>query len=81
VIRPLLWAGTVLIVAGVLVIALTRAASDAMLEGREPSPMVDDGLGAPSRVWSVVGGVTIALGAACIGIGMNRWGHQDDALR
>ena len=27
----------------------------------------------PSRVWAIVGGATLACGAACVGLGMNRW--------
>ena len=32
--------------------------------------------GQPSRAWSIVAGLTLASGAACVGIGMNRWRSQ-----
>lgn len=31
----------------------------------------------PSRAWSILAGISLAVGAGCIGIGMNRWREAD----
>jgi hypothetical protein len=71
---PLLWIGALLALFGAIVLAVV------LVRGR--APHVEDSLPAiqqeaqttaPSRVWPLVAGLSLALGAGCIGIGMNRW--------
>ena len=69
--RGLVAVGFVLIVAGAatllwLLFAIPRP--DLATTSAEAS-----GTGMPSLAWSMLAGLTIAAGAACVGIGMNRW--------
>jgi hypothetical protein len=70
---PLLVIGVVLALFGAIVLAVV------LLQAREPSvetPQViqqDAKTEPPSRLWPIVAGLSLAVGAGCIGIGMNRW--------
>lgn len=69
--RGLITVGLVLIVAGAgtlfwLFSAIPRPDLAATVE--EAS-----GTGMPSLAWSLLAGLTLAAGMACVGIGMNRW--------
>jgi hypothetical protein len=73
-IRSLIITGAVLVVGGVimLVLLLVSGTTPAAPYGAPiPVPAVDPD--PPSRVWSIVVGLTLAAGAGLIGIGMNRW--------
>ncbi len=70
----LLWIGALLALFGAVVLTVV------LFRGREPA--VDDAAATmqrraettePSRVWPIVAGLSLALGAGFIGIGMNRW--------
>jgi hypothetical protein len=56
-----------------------NSASNAPIQKRAPqveeSPpaIQQEAQTSPSRVWPLVAGLSLALGAGCIGIGMNRW--------
>jgi hypothetical protein len=73
--RPLVILGTVLALAGLalMISVFTQSAgpdpgvgSVAQIEQRSET-------GWPSYAWPIVAGLTLAIGAACIMIGMNRW--------
>lgn len=69
--------GVALVLVGI--VALGMAARDRADETRVGAPVYD---AIPAEhvnpnhltiLWPVVGGLSLAVGAACIGIGMNRW--------
>jgi hypothetical protein len=76
--RGMVLAGAALVTVGaVLLILLWTQGSPAELAGVPPA--TDSSFFAPdptSRIWAVVIGLTIAVGAGLIGIGMNRWKRQ-----
>jgi hypothetical protein len=71
-----------LLVAGVLLLAIGAGMLGMVLFDR-PNPYGDaatrpllveeESEGVPSRLWSVGGGLSLAAGAACVGLGLNRW--------
>ena len=74
--RPVVVLGALLALAGfVLMIAVVTGT----VGPADPSPMqvpqvqapAEDGM--PSRVWAIVAGLMLAVGAALVMIGMNRW--------
>ncbi|HEX5070459.1 MAG TPA: hypothetical protein VFV78_09620 [Vicinamibacterales bacterium] len=73
----LLVLGIALLLVGVL--ALGMAARDRADETRAGAPVYDAipaehvNPGHLTMIWPVVGGLSLAVGAACIGVGMNRW--------
>jgi hypothetical protein len=72
--RPLVLTGAIIVVAGVIMLAMLLGQATipvAPVTGPPPDTAVQ--ADAPSRLWSVVIGLTLALGAGLIGLGMNRW--------
>jgi hypothetical protein len=71
--RSLLAAGALLIVLGVVLLAsmLSRPRQDevAPLIGEEQAQLFTP----PSRVLTMLGGLSLAAGLGCVGLGMNRW--------
>jgi hypothetical protein len=74
--RALILIGVLLAVFGVLVLA------GAIGSGSLPAdrvPLIGETQGqieAPSRLLSIGAGLSLAAGAACIGLGVNRWGWR-----
>ena len=71
---PLIWIGALLALFGAVVLAVV------LLRGREPqsdtvaaAPQQTTETNPSSFAWPIVAGISLALGAGCIGIGMNRW--------
>lgn len=70
---PLLVIGVVLALFGAIVLAVV------LFQAREPNVETPQAIQQdartepPSRVWPIVAGLSLAVGAGCIGIGMNRW--------
>ena len=71
---PLLWIGALLALFGAIVLTVV------LVSGRQPqdetSPQAiqrEATTNPPSLVWPIVAGLSLAVGAGCIGIGMNRW--------
>jgi hypothetical protein len=71
-----------LLVVGVLLVALGASLLGGVLVNRTdpagagPTPMVmeaQEDTSAPSRWWPVAGGLSLAAGAAAIGLSLNRW--------
>ena len=70
---PLLWIGALLALFGAILLAVVLVRGRVPQEN-EPAPAIQhEAQGAPSGVWPLVAGLSLALGAGCIGIGMNRW--------
>jgi hypothetical protein len=72
--RPLVMLGAALVIAGlaVLVSVLTQnGGSDAVAGPGAIAPSPDEG--APSYAWPILAGLTVAVGAACVMIGMKNW--------
>jgi hypothetical protein len=68
--RSLVGVGVLLLAIGVAMIAMVVSSR------HERIPLVGEEqarLDPSSRVWTFAGGLAIAAGAGCIGIGMNRW--------
>jgi len=83
--RPLVGTGILLVLIGLValgIVALSRPSpynnpSGNDGSGKPSAPLVGESQGAlnpRSRALPVIGGLAVAAGAACIGIGMNRWG-------
>lgn len=71
--RALVAIGVVLIVAGAIgLFSLLFAIPTPELAGT-PDQVVARAQAGPSVGWSVLAGLTLALGGACLGIGMNAW--------
>jgi hypothetical protein len=73
--KPLVALGVVLALAGLAMMIGIFAESvgpDPNL-GSAPQPGDAGDSGFPSYIWPVVAGITLAIGAACIMLGMNRW--------
>jgi hypothetical protein len=76
--RIMIGIGVVLLVLGVVLLGgmLMRRPS---AEASPHTPLIGEyqGVGgnAPSLFWPAAAGISLAAGAACIGLGMNRW-HQ-----
>ena len=74
--RALVALGSVLALLGVVVLAITLLRSPA---SAPPSPSVSGGTQAvdpPSRGWAIGAGGLLAVGAAMVGLGMNRWNRS-----
>ena len=71
---PLIWIGALLALFGAIVLAVVLVRGNAP-DVQESSPAIhrEAQASSPSRVWPLVAGLSLALGAGCIGIGMNRW--------
>ena len=71
---PLLWIGALLALFGAILLAVVLVRGRAPHENESaPALRQEAQSSAPSRVWPLVAGLSLALGAGCIGIGMNRW--------
>jgi hypothetical protein len=78
--RPLILLGAALILIGALVLGMTAFSRAGGSENRVPGIGEDQGrAGAPGEAWIFVSGLTLAAGAACVGVGMNRWRHNHGA--
>jgi hypothetical protein len=71
---PLLWTGALLALFGAVVLTVV------LVFGRQPQGETsteaiqrEATTDSPSLVWPIVAGLSLAIGAGCIGIGMNRW--------
>lgn len=77
--RRLIGVGAVLLVAGALLLSYLLISGPGAGPPSERVPLIGETRGRidpPTRVWSIVAGLSMAAGAACIGIGMNRWGSD-----
>jgi hypothetical protein len=71
--RSLLAAGVLLVSLGIAIFGVL-AATRIDRAGRTPLVGEEQGrLDPPSRLWSFAGGLVLAAGAGCIGLGMNQW--------
>ncbi len=63
--------------AGLVLIALGLGAMSMVLAVRptatEPAPIAVDESPRSQQVWIVIGGLALAAGGGCLGLGMNRW--------
>ena len=73
--RPLVVVGAALALAGLAVMILVLTQSAGPESAATSIPLESNDTGWPSYGWPIVAGITLAIGAACIMIGMNRW-HQ-----
>ena len=70
--RPLVALGVMLAALGVVMLLGLGASRT----GPERTPLIGEEqarVEPPPRVWVVGGGLLLAAGAACIGLGMNKW--------
>ena len=77
--------GIALVLVGIVALGLTARdlmARDRVVDSQVSAP-IGDGIPADrvnprllTMVWRIVGGLSLAIGAAMIGIGMNRWKRQ-----
>jgi hypothetical protein len=82
-VRSLVATGVLLIVLGLGILGvLVSGRTDRYDSGQVPLVVEDlSRTSPPSRLWSVVGGLSLAAGAACIGLGVNRWRQVGSAER
>jgi hypothetical protein len=74
--RRLVGVGVALLVAGALILSYLLLAGTGGVPPSESVPLVGEVQGRidpPTRLWSILAGFALASGAACVGIGMNRW--------
>jgi hypothetical protein len=72
--RAMVLAGAALVVAGAVMLAMLLShATTPVSPVAAPVPDLSSQSDAPSRLWPVLIGLTLAAGAGLIGIGMNRW--------
>jgi hypothetical protein len=72
--RPLVLTGAIIVLVGVVMLVMMLGHATipvAPVTGPPPDPGVT--ANPPSRLWSVLIGLTLAVGAGMIGVGMNRW--------
>jgi hypothetical protein len=82
--RWLIGLGSLFLLLGILLLATTvarplaedRRGQAAAVSGPTES-LVTEADGATSPSWSAAGGLSLAVGAGLIGIGMNRWRRHD----
>ncbi len=75
--RNLVFSGAALVGLGaVLLIMLFVSGSTADAPGVPPADSSFFSVDPPSRLWAILIGLTMAVGAGMIGIGMNRWKGQ-----
>lgn len=72
-IRGLIVVGTALVVAGASVLWWLLFAIPSPEFAGTPGQVMTAAADPPSRLWPLVAGLALAAGAACIGVGMNRW--------
>jgi hypothetical protein len=70
---PLIWIGALLALFGAIVLAVVLVRGRAEPVESAPAIQQEAQTTPPSRIWPVVAGLSLALGAGCIGLGMNRW--------
>jgi hypothetical protein len=75
--------GMALVVVGAVTLAITLFG----VAGADPNAPIGSAIPAdrvasetPSRIWPILGGVALAMGAALIGIGLNRWRGQRERV-
>jgi hypothetical protein len=71
---PLIWIGALLALFGAIVLTLVLAMDRQPADPPAETVQRAAATAPPSRVWPIVAGLSLAIGAGCIGIGMNRWG-------
>ena len=73
--RILVIAGALMMIVGAVVLASVLLGTPAPTAPTSGSVVVEQQQRQepPSRAWSIVAGGALALGAALVGIGMNRW--------
>ncbi len=82
--RWLIGLGALFLLLGILLLAtgVVRPLADdrrglAAGVSRPTESLMTDPDGGPSPAWSAAGGLSLAIGAGLIGIGMNRWRRHD----
>ena len=71
--RSLVAAGVLLVTLGIVIVGMLAIAK---IEPSDRVPLIGEEQGRldrPARLWSFAGGLALAGGAGCIGLGMNRW--------
>ena len=74
--RLLISAGSLLMLVGAAILASVLLRSPAPAAPASDAPLIvehQDRADAPSRAWAIAAGGVLAVGAALVGIGMNRW--------
>jgi hypothetical protein len=71
---PLIWAGALLALFGAVVLVVTLLRGQPVQTDRD-APAIEQTTetNSSSFAWPIVAGLSLAVGAGCIGIGMNRW--------
>lgn len=74
--RRLIGIGVVLFIAGALLLSYLLLSGTSGVPPSDSVPLIGEVRGRldpPTRLWSVLAGFALASGAACVGVGMNRW--------
>ena len=82
--RRLVGVGVVLLVAGALILSYLLLAGTSGVPPSESVPLVGEVRGRidpPTRLFSILAGLALASGAACVGVGMNRWNARASTSR
>jgi hypothetical protein len=71
--------GSVLAVFGAIVLAVMLASGGRVVRSDDITATIGERSEQqrPSPAWSILAGISLAVGAGCIGIGMNRWTETD----
>ena len=68
--KSFLAAGLVLIALGLGALGMVLAVAPTVAE---PAPIAVDDSPRSQQAWIVIGGLALAAGGGCLGLGMNRW--------
>ena len=74
--RVLVAVGSVLAVLGAVILAITLFRNPAPAAPTPAAPGSTQAVEPPSRGWAIGAGGLLAVGAALIGLGMNRWNRS-----
>ena len=71
--------GSVLALFGAIVLAVMLASGGRVVRSDDITATISEQAEhqPPSRAWAILAGISLAVGAGCIGIGMNRWTDAD----
>lgn len=71
--------GSVLAVFGAVVLVIMLASGGRVVRSDDITATIGEQAEhqSPSPAWSILAGISLAVGAGCIGIGMNRWSEAD----